>query len=87
MFYENVTMATLVILAIVLLPSTTTNALAISNENNFSDVDVLDVQHTNYTIKDDNVILQSIVGQIEIPIPDKVKSKLNKTSGNLRVFF
>lgn len=90
MFYETVIMATLAILSIVLLPSTMTNALAISNENNFSDVDLLDVQRTNYTIKDDNVILHSIFGQIEIPIPDKIKSELNKAeeqkSGKLRVF-
>lgn len=88
MFYENVIMATLVILSIVLLPSTMTNALAIPNENSVSDVELLNVQHTNYTIKDDSVVLHSIVGPIEIPIPDKVKSELSKkqTSENLRLF-
>lgn len=77
MHSKNVMMAILVILSMVLFTSTTTNALVISNENNITDVD-LDVQHTHYTIKDDIVLLHSLVGHIGIPIPENVQAELNE---------
>lgn len=71
MFSRNAIMATLVILSIVLFISTT-NALVISNEKNINDI-----QETNYTIRDDVVILHSLVGDIKIPIPEEIKAELN----------
>jgi hypothetical protein len=73
MFAENVIMG---ILSIILISSTTTNALTFSNEKNITDVD-LDVQNSHYTIRDNNVILQSLFGQIEIPIPETVQAEIN----------
>lgn len=73
MFFRNAIMATLAILLTVLLTSSTTNALAISNEKNINDM-----QETNYTIRDDVVILHSLVGEIQIPIPEEIKAELNK---------
>lgn len=70
-------MATLVILSIVLFTSTT-NALAISNEKN----SINDVQETNYTISDNVVILHSLVGDIKIPIPEEIKEELNDRKQN-----
>lgn len=72
MFSRNAIMATLVILSIALFTSSTTNALAISNEKNINDM-----QETNYTIRDDFVILHSLVGDIKIPIPEEIKAELN----------
>lgn len=72
MFSRNAIMATLAILSIVLLTSSTTNALAISNEN-----DITDVQGKNYTIRDNFVILQSVVGEVKIPIPEEIQAELN----------
>lgn len=72
MFSRNAKMATLAILSVILFTSSKVNALAISNEKA-----VDDVQGTNYTIKDDAVILHSLFGDIEIPMPDDVKAVHN----------
>lgn len=74
---RKATMASSVILAIVLLTSSTTNALAFSNEKN-----IVDVQKSNYTIRGDDVILHSLVGDIKIPIPEEIKAELNDRSQN-----
>lgn len=72
MFSRNAIMATLVILSLVLLKLSTTNAVAISNEKSINDV-----QEKNYTISGDYVILHSLIGDINVPIPEEIKTELN----------
>lgn len=73
MFSKNAIMATLAILLIAIFTSSTTNALAISNEK-----DIIEVQGTNYTIRDNFVILHSVVGEVKVPIPDEIQAELNR---------
>lgn len=59
-------MANLAIMTIV-LTSFATNALALSD----------DAKETNYTIRGDDVILNSFLGDIKIPIPEEIRKELN----------
>lgn len=88
MFSENAVIATLAILSMVLFTSTTTNALAIPNDEtaNITDVDLLNT-HSHYKIKDNAVILDTLFGQIRIPIPDGVKAQQNSKLMTRQGFF
>lgn len=82
MFSRHATMTVLVMLSIAFLHTTSTvNGLALSNEGNNNDV-----QATNYTIGQDAVIMHSLLGDIQIPIPEDIKAELNRRKNEGKTF-
>ncbi|KAJ6639469.1 hypothetical protein Bhyg_12214, partial [Pseudolycoriella hygida] len=72
MSLRNVIMITLVIVCTVLFTSHGTNALAIEFETN-----ITVSKDSNLTIRDNAVVLHSLVGDINITIPEEVLEELN----------
>lgn len=81
MFSRNAIIATLAVLSVVLFTSTA-NALSISNENDINNGQ----QEKNYTIKDGFVILQSLFGEIKVPIPEDIKAEMNRQKNDGKEF-
>lgn len=76
MFSQNAVMATLAALVVFLL---TTNALDISSE-----IIIDDVQEANYTIGNNSVVLHTVIGDIDIPMPEEVKAELTRRNEDKR---